>query len=1663
MADDVALLLTIKALDSGVSAAFKQISAQAVEMEAKIKAAAAETTAALQAQRAEMDKSAVSFNNSSVAAQKHATALEGDAQKSQALTSSSANLANAQTAVAGAHDKASTSATRNAASLDSAAKSSGALATDSANLAGALGTVESAHTKTATAATSAATAEGKVSSSAKTVAADAANAAAAVGGMGTAHEKTAVSAAKDATATEAADTKAKGLMGTMANAAASVLGFGGAQEKAGASTKTAGDAAEKAAGSVKNVDGAAKNTVGSLSGMAQGMLSGSTAAGPLAMGLAAAGAALVGIVAITAPAAEAFQKSQQQMQNTADISSKAASSIGTAFLATAGQVEFSAQQMMAAYGPVSGQLAEVAGHALSTKDAMQFMSAATDLAEASGNNLDSTTKDLANTMKIFHLNTQDAAGAADVLYNASNKSGVGLDQLQSTIMRLGVALQGSGVTVQQMGGLFLDLTDKVGSGRKAIMSIGSDLQSLVEPTSKAQAAIEGAGLSFKNAQGQFIGVGPALQQLKGYIDGTAGASTAAAQAQYKSSVAVGIFGGSAADAVPKFDALTKQLEGASSATQYHTILTDTFGKSAGAVDKVIKGYNMRLDENGSASSRSAILTDLFGKNAKEMQAVIEGGQAGLDKYTKSVDAQGSAAKGAAAASDTFKGNQEKLSAAFKNAEVVVGNLLLPVLTELMKLLVEILGPLVGFTAAHEHLISTIIKVASVMVALGTVIGGVILFHQQLGHAAENVGHAFENVGHAIENVVHAFENVGHAFGNVFNALSHAWDAIPATWNAAWTNIGNALKQIWSGLKVAADVIFSGMSTAIMATWNALRSAATTVWNAISATITNVWNTIQSVTVAVWNAIFSFFGTNWGQVKALATTVFGEIQTVITTVWNALLTASNATWNAIMATISGVWNTLLVIATSTWNAISTTIQTIWNALQVAASAIWNAISQTIQGVWNTLLAVGTAIWNTISTVIQTIWNALLNAAKLIFTTMQNTIQGIWNNIQAAATTMWNAISNTVSGIWNTLKATAQIVFTGIQNVIQGVWDNIHSAAITMWNAIVSGISSAWNAVKKVVADPINVVINVVNAFTGGAAKVLDIVGVHALDGAHIPNVSFASGGVLPGYGPGVDSVHAYLSPGEGILTPQATRGIGGKAAIDAINASFARGGVVESIPHFDAGGIVSGGVSSGVFHGAWKDSVNGITYQDTNPSGGHFVDAATLTSYVNGSASPVSGPSGASQIGGAVATAAGAVAGAAKTVAGIPGLVVSALAGLGKVFIQGALIAAASVALAPLKAAVGALPDSPLAAAAGKGAANMAVNGIFSFISQKDQELGVAPVASGNGVTGSVSVAQEAAALAYAISHFSGLPYTWGNNDCSGIVQKSYAAQGVSLPRVSSAQWGASVAVSESTAVPGDLAFYNPGTSGAPAGLPGHVGFYVSPGKIFDAYNTSRPIGYDPLSLPGNTFMGIRRPGGVAGAGTAPGGNVATWIAAAEAAEGWPSSWSSAINTIIMRESGGNPNAINLTDSNAKAGDPSRGLMQTIMTTFMAYRDPKLSSNIYDPVANIVAAVRYILARYGSVAAVASRPGGYAVGAWDTGYQAHMAEIHPREMIIPAGPASAIRSGGFGGHTHITNHHHHWNFDGCTIMDDRSMRSFVDKIDKYFVQKHLGSAGVNMRS
>ncbi|NNG86972.1 phage tail tape measure protein [Streptomyces sp. NHF165] len=97
-------------------------------------------------------------------------------------------------------------------------------------------------------------------------------------------------------------------------------------------------------------------------------------------------------------------------------------------------------------------------------------------------------------------------------------------------------------------------------------------------------------------------------------------------------------------------------------------------------------------------------------------------------------------------------------------------------------------------------------------------------------------------------------------------------------------------------------------------------------------------------------------------------------------------------------------------------------------------------------------------------------------------------------------------------------------------------------------------------------------------------------------------------------------------------------------------------------------------------------------------------------------------------------------------------------------------------------------------------------------------------------------------------------------------------------------------------------------------------------------------------------------------------NLDGWIREARAImdkHGIPGSYDG-IKRNIIRESAGDPNAVNDWDVNAQKGTPSRGLLQVIQPTFDQYHVKGTPDKLTDPVANIVAACNYAADRYGSM-------------------------------------------------------------------------------------------------
>ena len=200
-----------------------------------------------------------------------------------------------------------------------------------------------------------------------------------------------------------------------------------------------------------------------------------------------------------------------------------------------------------------------------------------------------------------------------------------------------------------------------------------------------------------------------------------------------------------------------------------------------------------------------------------------------------------------------------------------------------------------------------------------------------------------------------------------------------------------------------------------------------------------------------------------------------------------------------------------------------------------------------------------------------------------------------------------------------------------------------------------------------------------------------------------------------------------------------------------------------------------------------------------------------------------------------------------------------------------------------------------------------------------------------------------------------------------------------------------------------------------------IGYVITNGKVRDRsgqsgtgiHNDWRPWPdgdhYDHVHL-----NGVKDPQNTQISGDSVGGSgVERWRNVAIRALKMTGQYSAAnLNALLnqMRtESNGNPNAVNNWDINAKNGTPSKGLLQVIDPTFRQYAMPGFNSNIFDPLSNILASIRYALSRYGSLSA-AYRGVGYENGGIIT--KEHIAKVgegNKEEVVIPLTGSGLKRS------------------------------------------------------
>lgn len=784
-------------------------------------------------------------------------------------------------------------------------------------------------------------------------------------------------------------------------------------------------------------------------------------------------------------------------------------------------------------------------------------------------------------------------------------------------------------------------------------------------------------------------------------------------------------------------------------------------------------------------------------------------------------------------------------------------------------------------------------------------------------------------------------------------LQSAWDGIAA--GALWL-YNNAILPAWNGIRAAigavADWVVGTLVPWFQSAWTAIATAAQWLYNNV---IMPVWTGIRIAIAIAVTAIMVYIDLmKWYFKNVIAPVALWLYNSIIKPVWNGIKSAIGAvvTWMAGTAwpILKAAWDAIAAAARWLYGSV---ILPVWNAIKAAIAAVINWIKNVgWPALKLTIDWIASAFRWVYNSVILPVWNGIKAAIKAVVDWFQNTAWPLVKRIiDFYATGFRNLYNLVIKPVWAAIKAAIKAVVDWFQNTAWPLVKKILGLLKNGFNAMRDAIKAAWDYVKDKAIRP------VIDWFTNTAKPKIDDFTTKVKNG-----FTKLKDGVLAAWDKIKEGMKKPINGVIGIYNTHIKDNFNKVADTLKLDDKYR----LPNMATFHTGGYTGPGAKyqeAGIVHAdeyvIRKESQNDIARRAPG-----FLDSlnkhgSKALGYASGGLVKLRSPFGTSAPRG---EGFGARGGRHK--------------GIDYPMPSGTVLkaVAAGVASRTSNAAAG----NKLELSIGNGLV-AGYHHLSSFIAGNGASVGRGADVGRVGSTGRSSGPHLHFSLKKNGTYVDPAPYLGAGGDAGSGDDNSWWNPFTGL-------WN-TIKEKVSSAV----------GEGPIAGIVSQV-----------AENTIGGVGDWVTSK-------IAAIGDFVSEGVDTAGGVARWTPVATEAlarEGQlgPKRFAS-LMARMKQESNFDPKAINNWDSNAKAGNSSRGLMQVIPSTFNAYRDKSLSSDIYDPLANIVASIRYTLSRYGDLEKGWNRKGGYAAGGW-TGPGAKYqpaGTVHADEFVVQKSSRRSIES------------------------------------------------------
>jgi TP901 family phage tail tape measure protein len=358
--------------------------------------------------------------------------------------------------------------------------------------------------------------------------------------------------------------------------------------------------------------------------------------------------------------------------------------------------------------------------------------------------------------------------------------------------------------------------------------------------------------------------------------------------------------------------------------------------------------------------------------------------------------------------------------------IEVGQALMPILSELLKLLSKVLG---WWNNLSDGTKKTIIWIAAGAAAFAVILGVLLA------------------VAGAIMMVSGAAAAMGIGLGALIGIVAAVIAGI-----AAIVAIGYLVVKNWDWIKATAEKVWNGIVDVFNRVVNWIKAnfgdRLSLIWEDMRTKVMQAFNTVRDFVVRIWNDVVDWTSKLWGKIQPIIQPIidwlvgiWDNVKNILKDVLDILISAFKNAWDIIVAVLKGAWQMISGVIEGIWNIFKGLIDLLIGIFTGDWEQMWTGIKEIFGGIWDAIKGIVQGAWTIISGIIEAGVNFAESIIKPGFDLIKNIIQIVLEAIQHAWEFVWNSMKNYIMPIVNGIVNAVRIMGTGIQKAVDWVIDVI----------------------------------------------------------------------------------------------------------------------------------------------------------------------------------------------------------------------------------------------------------------------------------------------------------------------------------------------------------------------------------------------------------------------------------------------------------------------------------------------------------------------------------------------------------------------------------------------------------------------------------------------